>query len=76
MMGARQKPVVDEEILLDGQFRIAPLEVPGGVIDHSVAQCQVLVRSGGARIGSACTNPSLPIALARVVGLNRERAIA
>ena len=38
----RQKPVVDEEVFLDVQLRVASLEIAGAVALHPVAQRQVL----------------------------------
>ncbi len=39
---ARQEAVVDEEVLIDAELRIAPLEVAGAVVAHAVAQREVL----------------------------------
>jgi len=43
---SRQKTVVDEEILLDGQARVTPFEVAGAVAGHAVPERQIL-RTGG-----------------------------
>ncbi len=44
----RQESVVDEEVLLDAELRVATLEVAGTVALHPVAQDQVLRPRGGA----------------------------
>jgi len=45
---ARHEAVVDEEVLLDRQLRIATLEITGTVVDDAVAKNQVLRSRGGA----------------------------
>ena len=51
MLGA-QKPVVDEEILLDAQRRVLAFEIAGDVAGHAMAQRQILRTSRRAqRIG-------------------------
>ena len=74
--GARQEAVVDEEVFFDrraagsgarGRRRGSP-----STRWRSVRSCA----RAGARIGSACTKPSLSIARFRVVGANRLRATA
>src|SRR6187551_2745577 len=45
---ARHEAIVDEEVLLDRQARIATLEVTGAVVGDSVAKRQVLRSRGSA----------------------------
>ena len=49
---ARKEAVVDEAVLLDGEARIAPLQIAGAIALDAMAQGQVLRASRGAdRIG-------------------------
>ena len=48
MQVTRHEAVVDEEVFLDRQCRVATLEVTGAVVDDTVAENQVLRACGGA----------------------------
>ncbi len=48
MVGPRQKSIVDEEVFLNGEPWITPLEVSHGVVQHPVTERQVLRTGGGA----------------------------
>jgi hypothetical protein len=39
---ARQEPIVDEEVFLDREIRVTPLEIAGAVIRDAVAKREVL----------------------------------
>ena len=42
MMLAQQIAIVDEIILLQGQSRVAPLEIAGAIADDALAQREIL----------------------------------
>ena len=72
---ARHEAVVDEEVLLDRQLRIAALEVTGTVVDDAMAQRQVL-RACRRADGIGLHEAELRDGLGKVVGLKSEREMA
>ena len=48
LRGARQKTVVDEEVFLNVELGVAPLQIAGAIALDAVAQCQVLSTCRGA----------------------------
>jgi hypothetical protein len=58
LRSARQKAIVDEEILLDAEPRVATLEVSGAIVPDPMAQDQILrARRGADRVGLDKTEP-------------------
>ncbi|OIQ73838.1 hypothetical protein GALL_445200 [mine drainage metagenome] len=52
LRGARQKPVIDEEIFFDVELGVAPFQLTGTIVFDAVAQHQVLCpRRGPNRVG-------------------------